>query len=508
MSVELTDITAAIRCINKTESERRDLEIFLESVDFKTVDLGSAYERRTLLAPLALTLEYIEAPALVPLFTQGDAGEYMYIVLSGEVGHYISSNVRIGAMASVAQAATGFRRRSGDGGRERRHSSSDVMPSGRIRSSRRKSSSEDITRSAEEAARLLSVPRATSMAALPKMFGPIVAVSPPAAVFGELALISEGRRSATAVAHVHSTLARVHKSTFQALLKGRAEAALRDKVEALSMLPSFAAFEPRELQRLSYAFRQQRVGSQSRILVQGERADHVYILLSGEARVLWSHPAQPPGGPPFEVATVLRGELIGAVLEPDAGEEGEPSEFTVQVSRAADLLAIPRSDFLQAVSRFPEVLDSLQQLIRGKFDAWRERARAKFATEPQGRVGGEPGGGGGLSVERRSRYSLARRDDAAQRPRAGLERPRSHATLALAPPGLRAAAAPKDQGLPRASSDDVATLQSNVSYLPGRLMLEAPPLDQPAAEPHRVASVLSWHDQERCQLALRPVGFA
>ena len=72
MTIDTTDITAAIRRApaERTESERRDIELFLEAVDFKTVDLGSAYERRTLLAELALALEYVEAPELMPLFMQ------------------------------------------------------------------------------------------------------------------------------------------------------------------------------------------------------------------------------------------------------------------------------------------------------------------------------------------------------------------------------------------------------------------------------------------------------
>ena len=72
MTIDTTDITAAIRRApaERAESERRDVELFLEAVDFKTVDLGSAYERRTLLAELALALEYVEAPELMPLFMQ------------------------------------------------------------------------------------------------------------------------------------------------------------------------------------------------------------------------------------------------------------------------------------------------------------------------------------------------------------------------------------------------------------------------------------------------------
>lgn len=105
------------------------------------------------------------------------------------------------------------------------------------------------------------------------------------------------------------------------------------------------------------------------------QGDHLHLLKAGEVRVLWR---EGPGCPSYELATLLQGELIGALGEND---EGCASEFTLQTVRPSELYSVSRNEFL---ARFkPDVVKNTRDLLRAKSDTWRQRAQAKRLTEPK-----------------------------------------------------------------------------------------------------------------------------
>ena len=208
----------------RSESQLACVRDWLEQVKFQHVKMD---DMRSVLPQLARQMEFSKSPGLEPLFKQGDPGDYLYLVLDGEVGMYIRTGAGpslakqpVNANVAVSRFARLARRGGSGGGGE--------QP---IRGSEAQADSQDTTSPRDPATK--NPDRVGSVDVLPLKWGKLVNTVKSGGSFGELALMSStDTRSATAVPHRDTEFARIHRSVYQSLIKSRAE------VRLVTMCPS------------------------------------------------------------------------------------------------------------------------------------------------------------------------------------------------------------------------------------------------------------------------------
>ena len=219
----------------RSEAQLGTIRKWLEEVKFKHLNMVDV---RNVIPQLAQAMEFVEHPAFQPLFEQGDAGDYLYLVLHGEIAMHIKTGAATRQFRSAIQtsiAVNRLRRTSrenlGGGGmaglfraaatvalaEELPDISSaegkPLTPKSGLRNSSRPQTSE------QPSGETVKPPLT-----LTEQWGKSVFVCKSGDSFGELALMSkDDKRSATAVSAVSVQLARIHSSVYDALLKRRAE---------------------------------------------------------------------------------------------------------------------------------------------------------------------------------------------------------------------------------------------------------------------------------------------
>ena len=232
--------------VRRTEAQLGVIRKWLEGVTFNHLNMDDV---RSVIPQLAQAMEFVEQAAFQPLFEQGDAGDYLYLVLHGEIAMHIktgiatkrfqsaitsslaqnrlrkSSNERLGmpggamnmfraaaaAAVAVAQAEAGVAEAEAEA----------AKPS--PRSSKPNSRQASRPQTSDQSGEGVRTPPANPTLSLVDQWGKQVAVCKKGDSFGELALMSTDLRAATAVSGVGVELARLHTSVYQKLLKQRAE---------------------------------------------------------------------------------------------------------------------------------------------------------------------------------------------------------------------------------------------------------------------------------------------
>ncbi len=115
------------------------------------------------------------------------------------------------------------------------------------------------------------------------------------------------------------------------------------------------------------------------LMRQGEKAEAMYVILSGRVRVERSHPDLLE---PVLLAELGSGEVVGEMGLVD----GEPRSATVTAIADTDTLELDASDLAYMVLRFPEVSMALLQTISRRLRSVDELA-AQMGLEFQ-RTGG------------------------------------------------------------------------------------------------------------------------
>ncbi|MGE0321223.1 MAG: cyclic nucleotide-binding domain-containing protein [Polyangiaceae bacterium] len=191
--------------------------------------------------------------------------------------------------------------------------------------------------------------------------------------FGELGLLSDSVRPTSAVAsedtellvidrRLISDLAASEPSVLTVLLRF-----IRERlVNALVLTsPLFAPFAGGERRALASRFQFLEAESDAELLTQGERADGLYILLSGEAEVSFR-------GEPLQ--SLLPGDVFGELSLMD----GAPSEESVKSLSKCFALRLDAKDFREIIMTHPQVLEYLAELA----EARREVRAGLFSDYP------------------------------------------------------------------------------------------------------------------------------
>ena len=223
---------------------------WLEQVKFQHLKMD---DMRSVIPQLAQVMEFVELPAFEALFKQGDAGDYLYLVLHGEIGMHIQSHR--GRRSSTTPLSTVDRLQK---------DSSDRTSAGLVRAAAAAEELPDVSAASAESkpsqrpqehgspSRQASRPQSEGVVAINPMvclaeqWGKQVVVCRSGSTFGELALMSNGdKRTATAVASCVVELARIHSSDYQRLLKRHAEVQVPHSTLQLVRALRVPPFSPR-----------------------------------------------------------------------------------------------------------------------------------------------------------------------------------------------------------------------------------------------------------------------
>lgn len=175
-------------------------------------------------------------------------------------------------------------------------------------------------------------------------------------VFGEGALLDEGRRQADVVAASDLMLLRIEKRALDAATKKHAEIddvlfdllARRLIMNLLHVSPLFTAFEPEARVEVAQKFEIRRAEAGTVVAERGRKSDGLYVILSGNVM------AEPAAGEPYRIA---RGTAFGHASLLGMGA----ADTTIRAASEAVLVRLPAAKFTALASQYPPVLAHLAE---------------------------------------------------------------------------------------------------------------------------------------------------
>jgi CRP-like cAMP-binding protein len=175
-------------------------------------------------------------------------------------------------------------------------------------------------------------------------------------VFGEGALLDEGRRQADVVAKSELMLLRIPKTALDAATKAHADVdnvlfdllARRLIMNLLHVSPLFTAFEPEARVEVAQKFEIRRAEPGTVLAELGRKSDGLYVILSGNVM------AEPANGEPFRIA---RGTAFGHASLLGMGN----ADATIRTASEAVLVRLPATKFTALASQYPPVLAVLAE---------------------------------------------------------------------------------------------------------------------------------------------------
>lgn len=190
------------------------------------------------------------------------------------------------------------------------------------------------------------------------------------ALFGEMALLSRAPRAASVVAVRPSLLLWVHSDALSSVVAavpdvGRvlADYCRRRMVDNLVRTSKIlGSVRPEERPELMKCFVTRSYEAGQRLIVQGQQADGLHLIASGEVSVVHQD-----GSDSTVLAKLSAGEVVGEislVLRRPSG-----AHVVAQVPTVS--LHLPQSEFLTIVKRYPELLSHLYELAVERDDMTR-----------------------------------------------------------------------------------------------------------------------------------------
>jgi signal transduction histidine kinase len=121
--------------------------------------------------------------------------------------------------------------------------------------------------------------------------------------------------------------------------------------QRLASIPLFASLPVDQLVALAERGQVGSLPSGATVVQEGDRADALYVLLAGSARVYMRH----ADGSETQLAQQLAGSYFGELALLD----GQPRSAWVVTTSPAELFVLPRADFLELLPRAPRALAAL-----------------------------------------------------------------------------------------------------------------------------------------------------
>jgi len=184
---------------------------------------------------------------------------------------------------------------------------------------------------------------------------------PEGSFFGEMAILSGEPRAATVVADgpcelleiradVLLELAREHPPIVESLATFYRRRLLAN---AMATSPLFRPFGRHERAALMGRFRSREVAEGTAVILEGQPADGLYVVLSGALDV-WKR----RDGEQVRAGLLREGDVFG---EMSCLRKG-PASASVSAARRAVLLRLPRGDFDELVMTHPQILELVSEL--------------------------------------------------------------------------------------------------------------------------------------------------
>eukprot|EP00967_Tisochrysis_lutea_P058514 scaffold74439_cov32-Tisochrysis_lutea.AAC.2 len=314
---------------------------------------------------LSKAMELVVVHPSQPLFLQGEEGDAMYVVVSGEMGMYINPAGRPTPPIQEEEQTEGNVNLTASSDPVRTESLPGLPTMTREVTPYLTEISNEDCESADEGP---DFQRRTH-----QVYGSKVYIATPGDAFGELSLVSDEPRAATAIAHgTGCQLAYLSRASWQKTLRTVMHQKQERKMETIRALPAFAKLDRALLRRLSYSFKPQEIPRRTLLMKQGLPANNVYLIYSGEVltKIVLDDRSQ------ASISSILgSGELIGAYLGSQQ-QDSERALFTAVTVTNCKVLVIPRSVLLE---RFPiQVRSKCQETMKSKMRAWLRRGAFKL----------------------------------------------------------------------------------------------------------------------------------
>jgi len=197
--------------------------------------------------------------------------------------------------------------------------------------------------------------------------------------FGEIALVTEEKRTATVEAVLPTELLVFKRAAVEELCAAEPAllsvilSAVRERLVSrlIATSPLFAPFAGNERRELVERFRCRDAPAGSVLIAQGLRADGLYVLLSGHADVL----RYDDKGAERTVSSIRPGDFVGEM----SLLTGKAAVATVRTATRALVLHMPTGSFREVIMTHPQVLALVAELAADRQSRLDELDRNKQA---------------------------------------------------------------------------------------------------------------------------------
>ncbi len=205
------------------------------------------------------------------------------------------------------------------------------------------------------------------------------------AFFGEMALLSDGPRTASVVAEGDVELLEFPAEVLRALIVGHPSARVavekftRNRLlgSVMATSPLFRPFDAENRKQLVERFLVREVAPGEVVLTAGQPGDGLYVVMQGRFQVLRPDPS---GGPSVLLSELREGDVFGEIslLTRSA------ATADVQAVGAGRLLRLPRQAFDEVILTHPQILELVSRLSEERQQATEAVLGGKVACDTEG----------------------------------------------------------------------------------------------------------------------------
>ena len=136
-----------------------------------------------------------------------------------------------------------------------------------------------------------------------------------------------------------------------------------DRIELVKAIPLFESLDDEDLRALAHKLREVRVDAGERVFAQGDQGDAMYVIESGAVDIIAGS-----GRQQVIVASLFRQQYFGELALLD----GAPRSAAAVASRATQLLALDRDDFVEFIKKRPDAALAIMHEVGERMRATNE----------------------------------------------------------------------------------------------------------------------------------------
>jgi len=193
--------------------------------------------------------------------------------------------------------------------------------------------------------------------------------------FGELALMYNSPRAASIITHKDGTCWALDRNTFRHILMAAAKESLDTNAQFLQAVGMLSSLTDAQRQALGEVLESREYGPNETIVREGEEADSLYLIKSGEVVAYKASDGKPLGK---ELGRMRQLEFFG---ESSLDAAGEKRQATVVTVSKVTMLKLTRLHFTELFGELREVIKfNFNQKVLGSMEIFHELSDAEKAT--------------------------------------------------------------------------------------------------------------------------------